>query len=52
MARQILNTGSTANDNTGDTLRTAGTKMNANFQEIVKDKEQLLKVLQSISKDK
>ena len=34
MARQILNTGSTANDNTGDTLRTAGTKMNANFQEI------------------
>lgn len=34
MARRIINIGSIANDGTGDTLRTAGTKMNANFQEI------------------
>ena len=34
MARQIVNTGSTANDNTGDTMRNAGTKINANFSEI------------------
>ena len=31
MARQIINTGSSANYGTGDTLRGAGTKMNANF---------------------
>lgn len=34
MARQIINTGSLANDGTGDTLRTAGTKMNQNFAEL------------------
>ena len=34
MARQIINTGSTANDNTGDTLRVAGTKINENFSEL------------------
>jgi hypothetical protein len=34
MARQTVNTGSAANDNTGDTMRTAGTKINANFSEI------------------
>jgi hypothetical protein len=34
MARQIINTGSSANDGTGDTLRGAGTKMNANFSEL------------------
>jgi hypothetical protein len=34
MARQNLNTGSTANDGTGDTLRTAGTKINENFIEL------------------
>ena len=34
MARQIVNTGSSANDNTGDTMRSAGTKINANFTEI------------------
>ena len=34
MARQTVNTGSAANDNTGDTMRTAGTKINANFTEI------------------
>lgn len=32
MAREIINTGSSANDGTGDTLRTAGTKINNNFQ--------------------
>lgn len=34
MTRQVINTGSSANDGTGDTLRSAGTKINANFQEI------------------
>lgn len=34
MARQIVNIGSTANDNTGDTLRQAGQKINANFAEV------------------
>ena len=34
MTRQNINIGSSANDGTGDTLRTAGTKINANFQEI------------------
>ena len=34
MAKQTINTGAAANDNTGDTLRTAGTKINANFSEI------------------
>ena len=29
-----INTGTAANDNTGDTLRAAGTKINANFSEI------------------
>jgi hypothetical protein len=33
MARQIFNIGTTANDGTGDTLRAAFTKANANFQE-------------------
>ncbi len=34
MTRQILNTGTAANDGTGDSLRQAGTKINANFQEL------------------
>jgi len=34
MARQIISTGTSANDGTGDTLRSAGTKINANFSEI------------------
>ena len=33
MTRQNINIGSAANDGTGDTLRTAGTKINQNFQE-------------------
>ena len=34
MTRQNVNTGSAANDGTGDTLRTAGTKINSNFIEL------------------
>jgi len=34
MAKQTINLGTTANDNTGDTLRAAGTKINANFDEL------------------
>lgn len=34
MARQNIGTGSSANDGTGDTLRTAGTKINDNFKEL------------------
>lgn len=34
MARQNINTGTTANDGTGDTLRQAGNKINGNFIEI------------------
>ena len=34
MARQNINTGSTANDGTGDTLKAAGTKINTNFVEL------------------
>ena len=34
MAKQTINTGLSANDRTGDTLRTTGTKINANFTEL------------------
>lgn len=34
MVKQIINTGSIANDGTGDSLRTAGTKINENFSEV------------------
>ena len=34
MTRQVINNGISANDGTGDTLRNAATKINANFQEI------------------
>lgn len=34
MTRQIISTGTTANDGTGDTLRSAGTKINSNFSEL------------------
>lgn len=34
MVRKVINTGTTANDGTGDTLRTAGTKINDNFNEL------------------
>ena len=34
MTKQVISTGSSANDGTGATLRQAGTKINANFTEI------------------
>lgn len=34
MARQIVNIGAVANDGSGDTLRQAGSKINANFNEL------------------
>ena len=34
MSKQALNIGSIANDNTGDTLRAGGDKVNDNFTEI------------------
>ena len=34
MAKQLINTGSVPNDNTGDNLRSAGGKINGNFNEI------------------
>lgn len=34
MAKEVISTGSAANDGTGDTLRTAGTKINSNFTEL------------------
>ena len=34
MAQQIVNIGTVANDGTGDLVRTAGTKINANFTEL------------------
>ena len=34
MTRQNIGIGSAANDGNGDTLRTAGTKINANFAEV------------------
>ena len=34
MAKQLLNIGTTANDNTGDTLRSGGDKINDNFTEL------------------
>ena len=34
MAKQTINIGTTPNDNTGDPLRTAFSKVNANFTEV------------------
>ena len=34
MAKEIISTGSAANDGNGDTLRSAGTKINSNFSEL------------------
>jgi len=36
MTRQNISTGTSANDGTGDTLRSAGSKINANFVELYK----------------
>lgn len=37
MAKQAISTGTTANDGTGDNLRDAATKINANFSELYTD---------------
>ena len=37
MAREIIDIGTTGNDGTGDDLRTGGTKINNNFQELYSD---------------
>lgn len=37
MAQQTINTGTANNDGTGDTIRAAGTKINANFTEVYGD---------------
>ena len=34
MARQVINTGTVANDGTGDNLRVGGGKVNDNFSEL------------------
>jgi hypothetical protein len=34
MAKQLINLGTTANDHTGDSVRAAGTKINANINEL------------------
>ena len=34
MVKQVISTGTTANDGTGDTLRSAGQKINSNFTEL------------------
>ena len=34
MTKQVINTGTVANDGTGDGLRTAFTKVNSNFDEL------------------
>lgn len=39
MAQQLINVGATANDGTGDDLRTGGQKINANFTELYTTKE-------------
>ncbi len=40
-AQQTINLGSTANDGTGDTLRSGGTKINANFTDLYAGKQPL-----------
>jgi hypothetical protein len=42
MAKQTINVGTTANDGTGDALRTAFTKVNNNFTEVYNGKVRLL----------
>ena len=41
MGKQVISTGSSANDGTGDTLRSAGTKINANFTELYNRQERI-----------
>ncbi|RKF23384.1 hypothetical protein D6851_02620 [Altericroceibacterium spongiae] len=49
MARQIIDTGSVANDGTGDPLRDAMDKANANFSELYADIVSLNSVKQTAS---
>ncbi len=49
MAKQIIATGSAANDGTGDTLRSAGTKINSNFTELYDMRERVTKTLTTAS---
>lgn len=48
MAKQLVNTGVTAGDNTGDPLRTAFTKVNSNFNELYIDKFVYVKSLSDL----
>ena len=45
MAKQVIATGSAANDGTGDTLRSAGTKINSNFTELYDMRGRVTKTL-------
>ena len=50
MAKRTIGLGSNANDNTGDTIRAGGTKINANFDEIISVEEVGDKIAESILK--
>lgn len=43
MTQQTINVGATANDGTGDPLRTAFTKINANFTELYSEPDYISK---------
>ena len=49
MVQQTISTGSSANDGTGDTLRSAGTKINQNFTELYGRQERITKTVTSVS---
>ena len=49
MAKQVIATGSAANDGTGDTLRSAGTKINSNFTELYDMRGRVTKTLTTAS---
>ena len=49
MAKQTINIGSSANDGTGDPLRTAFTKINANFDDLYGDTAEANDILDDTS---
>ena len=49
MVQQTISTGSSANDGTGDTLRSAGTKINQNFTELYGRQERITQTVTSVS---
>ena len=49
MTRLNIGTGSAANDGNGDTLRTAGTKINANFVRVSSSFGNIFIILNAIS---